>query len=220
MEEILLENVPIEVSNRHIHLTKEHCRVLFGYDELKYSRSLSQPGQYLAKEKLDIVSLEDDSKFISNVSIIGPTRLASQVEVMLSDTSNLGINQIEIRESGLINNTPGIKLKSQKGEVILTQGLIVAKRHLHIPESIAYEAGIKSGEILYLNINNGNILKGLVARISERFSLSVHIDVDEAIALKIPRFNSENEVNSKVKIGDNTYQICLRPSAYGTLIRK
>ena len=172
----------VETSARHVHISKEHLAILFGADaELTVKKELSQPGQFACNERVTIVGPKGE---MANVSILGPTRPETQVELSRTDTRKVGIDA-PIRESGQLEGTPGCKLIGPKGEVELTKGVIVAKRHAHIPPDVAEQWGIKDQQIVSLKVGDNErslIFGDVVARVSASTGLAVHIDTDEANA--------------------------------------
>ncbi|MEI7668307.1 MAG: PduL/EutD family phosphate acyltransferase, partial [Erysipelotrichaceae bacterium] len=136
-----LDKILVEVSARHLHVTQADLELLFGQGyQLHPKKDLSQPGQYASEERVDLVGLKNT---IKGVTILGPVRSASQVEVSLTDARTLGLEAI-IRESGLIDNTTGITLVGPVGTVVLSKGLIVAKRHVHLDPKNADYYGVKN----------------------------------------------------------------------------
>lgn len=179
------EKVLVEVSARHVHITQSDLEVLFGAGHnLTPKKPLSQPGQYASEERVDVVGPKST---IKNVSILGPVRKASQVEVSLTDARTLGVEAI-IRESGHIDQTKGITLVGPKGQIELTQGVIAAKRHVHLtPETAAYY-GVVDKQIVNVKIvtDQRSLTFGdVVIRVSESFAPAMHIDTDEANAAGI-----------------------------------
>ena len=176
------EKVLVEVSARHVHVTKEHLEILFGPGhELTPKKDLSQPGQYAAAERVDLVGPRST---IKGVSILGPCRNASQVEVSLSDARTLGLSAM-IRESGNIQGTTGIELVGPAGSVTLTEGLIVAKRHVHLTPEAAAAQGVTNGQVVSVKIETDErsmTFGDVVIRVSEKFSPAMHIDTDESNA--------------------------------------
>ena len=172
----------IEVSARHAHLNKEAADVLFGKNHvLTPKKQLSQPGQYVCEEKIDIIGAKSK---IQNVSIIGPWRDYVQVEVSATDARKLGV-RAPLRESGDLKLSAGCKLIGPKGELEIENGLIVAKRHIHATAEDAKKFGIKDGEIVWVLVENFErklIFGDVVFRVSPNFSLAMHIDTDEANA--------------------------------------
>ena len=130
----------VEVSARHVHLTQEHVEALFGKGhELTFDRPLSQPGQFLSKEK---VTIKNGDRKIERVSILGPVRKASQVEVSKTDSVALRAEGF-IRESGDLAGTAPVEIEGPEGSIQLSEGLIIAKRHIHMTPENAAEAGLK-----------------------------------------------------------------------------
>lgn len=171
--------VPLEASGRHVHVTKEQAHILFGHN-LTEKRPLSQPGQYLANERVTVVGPK--GKF-ENVAVLGPERSAGQVEISLTDGRILGITP-PIRLSGNIDGTPGITLVGPKGKVALTQGVIVAQRHIHMTPQTAARFGVKDKQVVRLQTYTARpvIFDDTVVRVSEKFADYVHLDYDEANA--------------------------------------
>ncbi|HFI0040023.1 TPA: ethanolamine utilization phosphate acetyltransferase EutD [Streptococcus suis] len=171
----------IEASGRHIHLSQEDLEKLFGNDyTLTKAKDLSQPGQYACKERLTILGPKGA---FQNVVILGPVRGASQVEVSLTDCLKLGVNA-PIRESGQIENTPGIILVNGSKVVSLENGLIVAKRHIHMTPEDAAKANVVNQEIVQVQVGGerGLIFDDVVIRVHPKFETYMHIDYDEANA--------------------------------------
>lgn len=171
----------MEASGRHVHLSKEDADILFGKDyKFKILKELSQHGQYACAERVDI---EGPKGVIKNVAILGPCRNATQVEISVTDARTLGIDA-PVRLSGDIKNTPGCKIIAGGNMVEKNEGVIVAKRHIHITPSDARRFNVKNDDILKIKVFGERplIFDGIVARISEKFSTAVHIDYDEANA--------------------------------------
>ena len=177
--------VLVETSAHHVHVTQEDLEVLFGEGyELTVKKMLSQPGQFASNEKVTIKGLKKD---IPNVSILGPVRKASQVEISMTETRTLGISA-PVRESGDLEGTPGVTLVGPCGEVALEKGLIVAKRHVHLTPAEAEEYGLKNGEIVLLKIPSEGralVFDDVVVRVSDKFAPAAHLDTDEANAAGI-----------------------------------
>lgn len=175
------ESIPIGVSNRHIHLSKEDLGILFdeGY-ELTKLKDLKQPGQYAAKETITVIGPK--GKFDS-VRILGPVRNNTQLEVSLSDSFKLGI-KTPVRESGKLDDTPGITLKGPKGTIQKNEGVIVALRHIHMPKDYAERYGFEDNSMV--NVISNGIRKvafyNVLVRVSNKYSLEMHVDTDEANA--------------------------------------
>ena len=179
------EKILIEVSARHVHVTTEELERLRGKGyQLTTKKDLSQPGQYAAAERVDLVGPRSTLK---NVSILGPVRSASQVEVSMSDARTLGLNP-SIRESGNIDGTIGVQLVGPVGSVTLDKGLIVAKRHVHLTPEAAEAQGVVNGQVVGVKVHTDDrsmTFGDVVIRVSEKFAPAMHIDTDEANAAGI-----------------------------------
>ncbi|MBR2987065.1 MAG: phosphate propanoyltransferase [Clostridia bacterium] len=179
-----METFIVETSARHIHLSQEHIDILFGEGyTLTNKKDLSQPGQFACAERLDVVG---PKKTIPGVSILGPARKASQVEVSYTDARTLGVTA-PVRESGDTAGSPGVTLVNpQNGaSVVLTEGVIVAKRHIHMTPADAETFGVADKEIVSVKVDtNGRstVFGDTVVRVSPTFALAMHIDTDEANA--------------------------------------
>lgn len=171
----------VETSARHLHITKEDLVTLFGPDaKLTNKKDLSQPGQFACEEKVTVVGPKGELK----MSILGPERPATQVEISLTDARTLGLTA-PIRESGDVDGSAPCKLVGPCGEVELKQGVIVAKRHIHATPADAETLGVNNGDVVWVRLNTGDrslVLGDVVVRVSEKFSLAMHIDTDEANA--------------------------------------
>ena len=182
---IVVSKVLVETSARHVHVTAADLATLFGADAvLTKKKDLSQPGQFASMERVDIVGPKGEMK---GVSILGPVRPASQVEIALTDARKLGI-AAPIRESGDIAGTPGCKLVGPKGEVELKEGVIAAKRHIHFTPAEAAEAGVQDKQVVSVKVDTDGrslIFGNVVVRVSEKFSAAMHIDTDESNAAGI-----------------------------------
>ncbi len=174
--------VLVETSARHLHVSDEHLEILFGKGAtLTNKKDLSQPGQYACAERVDIVGPKSTMK---GVSILGPTRPATQVEISLTDARSLGI-VAPIRESGVIAGSGACKLVGPCGEVELTEGVIAAKRHIHMTPEDAEKLGGKDKDIVKVKLDcNGRALvfDDVVLRVSASYATSMHIDTDESNA--------------------------------------
>ena len=174
--------VLIETSARHVHLSKETVEVLFGEGyELTKKKDLSQPGQYACEERVTIVG---PKKELAGVSILGPVRKADQVELSATDARSIGL-PIAIKESGDLASTPGCKIVGPKGEVEVKEGVIVAKRHIHMTTKDAEECGVENGQIVGVKVENeyrSLVFGDVVVRVRDDFALAMHIDTDESNA--------------------------------------
>lgn len=176
-----MKTVPVGVSGRHIHLTQEHVEALFGAGyQLTEFKPLSQPGQYAANETVEVIGPKGSFK---TVRILGPARPASQLEVSRTDAFALGLKP-PVRESGNIEDTPGVKLVGPNGEVELEKGVIVAARHIHFHTSDAEKWNIQDKAKLRVRVGGerGVVFENVIARVSPNFALDMHIDTDEANA--------------------------------------
>lgn len=173
--------VPIGISNRHIHVSQEDLESLFGKGyELTPMKDLKQPGQYAAKETVTILGPKGS---FENVRILGPVRSKSQVEVSLSDGFRLGV-KAPVRESGQLDNTPGLTVCGPKGSIDLPCGAIVALRHIHASPDVAEQMGIHDKEIVEVETCGERrcVLGNVLVRVSDKFALEMHVDTDEANA--------------------------------------
>ena len=177
--------VLVEVSARHVHLSKEDLEILFGKGyELTVKKPLSQPGQFAANERVTLVGPKRE---LARVSILGPVRKATQVEISLTDARSIGV-VAPIRESGDINASGTCKIVGPKGEIELKEGVIVAKRHIHVTPSDAEKMGLKDKEVVSVKIDTperSSILGDVVIRVRDDFATSMHIDTDEGNAAAV-----------------------------------
>ena len=175
----------VETSARHVHVTEETLAKLFGEGhELTVKKELSQPGQFACVERIDIVG---PKRTLSGVSILGPCRKADQVEISLTDARSIGV-QAPIRESGDIAGSAGCKLVGPCGEVELTEGVIAAKRHIHLTPETAKEWGVEEKQNVCVKIETEErslIFDDVVIRVSEKFADAMHIDTDEGNAAAV-----------------------------------
>ncbi len=171
--------VEMEGSGRHVHVTRNQAKLLFGHG-LTPARPLSQPGQYLAKERLTVAGPKGEFK---EVAVLGPERGEAQVEVSLTDARHLGICA-PVRLSGDVSGSPGCRLLGPMGAVTLEAGVIVAKRHIHMTPADAARFGVKDKQVVRLQTltDRGVIFEDTVVRVSPQFATFVHLDYDEANA--------------------------------------
>ncbi len=176
--------VPVGVSARHVHLTKEHVETLFGKGYELTKKNELMGGQYAANELVTIVGIK--LRAIENVRILGPVRKISQVEISSTDSIKLGI-KAPIRESGDIKGSAPIAVVGPKGVVYLVEGCIIAKRHIHMSPKDARSAGVTNGETVSVQVENerGTIFNHVQIRVDDSFTLEMHLDTDEANAAKI-----------------------------------
>ena len=175
------EKILVETSARHIHLTQETVEKLFGEGyQLTVKKMLSQPGQFATNEKLTIVGPKGELK----ASVLGPVRKANQVELSLTDARTIGVKAL-VRESGDIEGTEGCKLVGPCGEVTIENGVIAAKRHIHFHSSDAEKVGVTNGQLVSVKVESKDrslVFGDVVCRVSDKFSLAMHIDTDESNA--------------------------------------
>ena len=171
--------VELEASGRHVHVTKEQAQILFGHP-LTPQRPLSQPGQYLAKERVTVIGPKGE---FANVAVLGPERKNGQVEISLTDARTLGV-EAPVRLSGDVRNTPGIILKGERGTVTLPEGVIVAQRHIHLTPEDAKKFGVQDKQVVKLQTYTARpaIFEDVAVRVSPDFASYVHLDYDEANA--------------------------------------
>jgi len=177
----------VETSARHVHLTQEHLEALFGKGAaLTHKKDLSQPGQFACEERVTIVGPKRE---LAGVSILGPVRPATQVELSATDARSIGVDA-PIRESGDIAGSGACKIVGPKGEIEISEGVIVAKRHIHLTPADAEELGVKDKEIVWVKLDTDGrkaIFGDVVVRVSEKFARAMHIDTDESNAVSAPR---------------------------------
>lgn len=180
------DKIIVETSARHVHIDRKSMDILFGNDsELTVVRELSQPGQYLTAERVDVVG---PKRTLEKTAILGPLRSQTQIEISMTDCFYLG-ESAPVRESGILSGSSGIKLVGPKGEVELSEGLIVAKRHIHMTPDDAVKLGVEDKQIVEVAIDAVRPLTfgDVVVRVSEGYTLAMHIDTDEANAAGIGR---------------------------------
>lgn len=182
-----MDNVLIEISARHVHLSDQDLETLFGPGaQLHVKKELSQPGQFACEERVEIVG---PKRSLKNVSVLGPTRKATQVEISLTDARSIGAAGVPIRESGVLDGSTGCTLIGPAGQVELKQGLIAAKRHIHTTPEDAQKLGVADKEIVGVRIKTPNgrdaVLGDVVVRVSPEYATAMHIDTDEGNACGI-----------------------------------
>lgn len=180
------KKILVEMSARHVHVTQQDLETLFGAGAtLTPKRDLSQPGQYLSEERIDLIG---PKKTIANVSILGPVRPETQVEVSLTDARTLGVNA-PVKMSGDIAGSGSITLKGPAGEVTIAEGVIAAQRHIHMTPEDAEAMGLKDGQMVSVKVDSerGVVFNETVLRVSPKFATAMHIDTDEANAVMLPR---------------------------------
>ena len=176
--------IPVGISARHIHLCEEHLQVLFGEGAELHPIKTLMGGQYAADERVTVVG--ENGRQIEAVRVLGPLRQDTQVEISKTDAMFLKL-QVPLRDSGDIVGTPGVTLIGPKGQVTLTQGCIVAKRHVHMSKEDAKAFGIQDKDVISLNFEGERkgTLHNVLVRVDESYTLELHIDTDEANALDV-----------------------------------
>ena len=171
--------VELEASGRHVHVTKAQAHVLFGHS-LTPKRSLSQPGQYLANERVTVIGPKGQ---FQNVAVLGPERQEAQVEISLTDGKTLGITP-PVRLSGKTADSPGATLEGPMGNIVLEKGVICAQRHIHLTPEDAARFGVTDKQTVRLQTftERPTIFDDTVVRVSPDFATYVHLDYDEANA--------------------------------------
>lgn len=187
--------IVLGVSARHAHLSREHMDILFGKDsELHVKKAIGQPGQYASEEQITMVTEKGSMK----LRIIGPLRPETQIELSLTDARKVGLNA-PIRNSGDIKGSAGAKLIGPAGEVEITEGIIVAARHVHLYPETAAKYGLKDGDIVDIQTEGERslTLHNVLVRAGEKHADEVHIDTDEANACNLESGVNVNIVYNK-----------------------
>ncbi len=179
----MAKEVLVEISARHVHVSQADLETLFGKGyELTCKKWLSQPGQFACEERVKVIGAKSE---FPAVSILGPVRPETQVELSLTDARSIGVTA-PVRESGDLEGTGSCKLVGPCGEVEIDHGVIAAQRHIHATPADAEALGLENGEIVSVEIptaNKRNLVFGdVVVRVSEKYALAMHIDTDEANA--------------------------------------
>lgn len=185
-----MKEILVETSARHVHVTQETLEILFGKGhELEVRKMLSQPGQFASTDKVEVIgyNAKDPAgpRPSAKLSILGPVRKSNQVEVSFTDARTLGLTA-PVRESGDIAGSGKCTLRGPAGSADLEEGVIIAKRHIHMTPEDAVNFGVKNGEIVTVEVDTGKGRKTLfgdtVIRVSPKFALAMHIDTDECNA--------------------------------------
>lgn len=181
------KNFIVETSARHVHVTQEALEILFGKGhELTKKKDLSQPGQFACEERVTIVG---PKKELAGVSILGPVRPETQVELSATDARSIGI-AAPIKESGDIAGSGACKIVGPAGEIEISEGVIVAKRHIHLTPEDAAELGVSDKQVVWVKVTTPErsaVLGDVVCRVSEKYARAMHIDTDESNAIGAPR---------------------------------
>jgi putative phosphotransacetylase len=180
------KSVLVEISAHHVHVSEADLETLFGKGhKLTNKKDLSQPGQFACEERVTVVGPKRE---IKGVSILGPCRHQTQVEISLTEARSIGVT-VPIRESGDLKGSAGCKLVGPCGEVEITEGVIAAKRHIHMTPEDAEKYGIVDKQIVSVKIpteGRALVFDDVVARVSPSYALAMHLDTDEANAAAIP----------------------------------
>jgi putative phosphotransacetylase len=174
--------VPVGISGRHVHLTREVLESLFGKGyQLKVDRHLSQPGEFAAEERVTLIG--PSGRALENVRVLGPLRRYTQAELSRSDGLRLGID-LPIRKSGDLAGTPALTIVGPKGTVSLKEGAICATRHLHMAPADAERFGLRDAQVVKARVTGprGLVFDNVVVRVSKTFALDFHLDTDDASA--------------------------------------
>jgi putative phosphotransacetylase len=180
-----MKKIPVGISGRHLHLTQEHLDILFGQGyELKVLKPLSQPGQYAAEEKVDVVS--PDGKLLAGVRILGPVRPASQVEISKSDAIRFKF-EAPVRSSGDVKGSGAATLIGPKGQVFINEGVIIADRHIHFSLDEAKAFGVTDRQMVSIKVGGikPGILDNVLCRVHPQFRLDCHLDTDDGSAFML-----------------------------------
>jgi putative phosphotransacetylase len=173
-----LGEVPVGISNRHVHICQRDLEVLFGRSELTVMKPLFQPDQFAAEEKVTLVG---PKRSIEGVRILGQMRDYTQVEISRTDSYTLGVEPA-LRDSGDLEGTPGITIRGPKGEITLEKGVIIARRHIHMTEAEAEQFGVKDKDVVNVLVEGERpvVLSDVLIRVNNDYALEMHIDTDEA----------------------------------------
>lgn len=173
--------VSVGISNRHIHLSQEHIEALFGMGHtLTKMKDLSQPGQFACEETVTLIGPKG---LLPGVRVLGPARKASQVELTGTDTFKIGVKP-PVRDSGKLEETPGIDVEGPKGRVHMDQGVIIAARHIHMTPQDATKYSLNDGDHVRVVVPGprGGVLEQVLVRVNPEYALDFHIDTDEGNA--------------------------------------
>ena len=196
--------VPLGISNRHVHLSQDHLEKLFGEgSQLTKAKDLSQPGQFAANETVMLVGPKG---VIEKVRVLGPVRKQTQVEITITDSFKLGV-KAPLRDSGDLAGSAPITIVGPKGTVVLQEGAIVAARHIHMHTSDAEKLGLKDGDKVSVRAKGprGIIFGDVLVRVSDNYSLEMHVDTDEANAVGLRNGDILNAYIHKGHISEILY---------------
>ncbi len=177
------DKILVETSARHVHVSPEDLAILFGEGyQLTKKKDLSQPGQFACEERVAVIGPKNS---FPAVSILGPERKQTQVEISASDARAIGVS-CPVRESGDLAGSAGCKIVGPKGEIEIKEGVIIAKRHIHMTPADAEKYGVEDKQVVSVKIDSPDrslIFGDTVVRVSNSYSLAMHIDTDEANAV-------------------------------------
>lgn len=182
------KELPIALSNRHLHLNQKDIENLFGVGyELTQAKELGQPGQYASNEKVDI---EGPRGTIKGIRVLGPARNKSQIEISLGDARVLGVDTV-LRDSGDLEDTPGVKMIGPKGQVTLDDGVIVAARHIHMSDADAERFNLKDKQKVRVRVSGERalIFENVLVRVSPSYKLEMHVDIEEGNAAGVKNYD-------------------------------
>lgn len=188
--------VNVGLSNRHIHVSQEHLELLFGKNyKLTEMKPLSQPGQYAAEEVVDVIGPKGT---IKKVRILGPVRGKTQIEVSAGDARTMGVTA-PVRDSGDLDGSPGCKIVGPNGEVEISEGVIVAARHIHMTPEDASKFNVKDKDLVCVETEGqrGLIFKNVLIRVSPSYFLEMHLDIEEGNAAGLKNGDSVELINVK-----------------------
>ncbi|MBQ7688821.1 MAG: phosphate propanoyltransferase [Clostridia bacterium] len=187
------KKILVETSARHVHVSKEDLATLFGEGyTLTKKKDLSQPGQFACEERVAVIGPKNS---FPAVSILGPERKETQVELSASDARSIGVTA-PVRESGDLEGSGACKIVGPKGEIEIEKGVIIAKRHIHMTKADAAVYGVEDKQIVSVKIDSPErslIFGDVVVRVSDNYALAMHIDTDESNAV-LAGMNAEGEI--------------------------
>lgn len=180
-----MDKILVEVSARHVHLSRQDMEVLFGPgSELTFKKALSQPGEFASEERVDIIGPKRELK---GVAVLGPLRAHTQVEISLTDARSIGV-EAPIRESGQVAGSGACQIIGPAGSVELAEGVIAAKRHIHLDSATAEQFGLTNQQVVSVKLDTPDralLLDDVVVRVKDSFAPALHIDTDEGNAAAI-----------------------------------
>lgn len=184
-------HILVEVSARHIHLSREDIDILFGKDyQLQKERDLSQGDDFAAKEKLTVKT----DKASLSLRVVGKERQESQIELSRTDAINLGVGDLPLRTSGHLDGVPKLEVVGPQGKTSVSA--IVACRHLHLSPDVALEADLRDGDKTVVKIEGERktIFENVVVRVQNDYTPACHLDTDEGNACGLTKNPGEGEI--------------------------